>query len=65
MLTFASEAGVNLTEAPFKGAPLKGMLLARDKCSSLLQKFVNYGCRRFYNIGPSGATLDGWIKDFL
>jgi hypothetical protein len=60
MLTFASKAGAYLAEAP-----LKGMLLARDKCSSLLQKFVNYGCRRFYNIGPSGVTLDNWIKAFL
>jgi hypothetical protein len=26
--------------------------LARDKHSSLLQKFVNYGRKTFYNIGP-------------
>jgi hypothetical protein len=28
-------------------------MLARDKHSSLLQKFVNYGRKIFYNIGPS------------
>ncbi len=27
--------------------------LAKDKHSSLLQKFVNYGQKKFYNIGPS------------
>jgi hypothetical protein len=26
--------------------------LARDKHSSLLQKFLNYGRKKFYNIGP-------------
>jgi hypothetical protein len=26
--------------------------LARDKNSSLLRKFVNYGREKFYNIGP-------------
>ncbi len=26
--------------------------LARDKHSSLLWKFVNYGCKKFYKIGP-------------
>ncbi len=29
--------------------------LARDKNSSLLQKSVNYGCKKFYRIGP-------WLK---
>jgi hypothetical protein len=28
--------------------------LARDKYSSLLQKFVTYGRKKFYNIGPRG-----------
>jgi hypothetical protein len=27
--------------------------LASDKRSNALQKFVNYGCKKFYNIGPS------------
>ena len=26
--------------------------LAKDKRSSLLQNFVTYNCKRFYNIGP-------------
>jgi hypothetical protein len=26
--------------------------LARDKHSSLVQKIVTYGCKKFYNIGP-------------
>ncbi len=25
--------------------------IAKDKHSSLLQTFVNYGCKKFYNIG--------------
>ncbi len=27
-------------------------MLVRDKRSSLLRKFVIYGCKKFYNIGP-------------
>ncbi len=30
---------------------------ARDKHSSLLQKFVNYGRKKFYNIGPGTVKL--------
>jgi hypothetical protein len=26
--------------------------LAKDKHSSLLRKYVNYGCKKFYNTGP-------------
>jgi hypothetical protein len=36
--------------------------LASDKCSSLLQKVVNYGRKKFYNIGPwkdVGIVVDG------
>jgi len=29
---------------------------ARDKHSSLLRKFVNYGRKKFYNIGPSATS---------
>ncbi len=32
--------------------------LARDKHSSLLRKFVNYGQKKFYNIGPWPQSLD-------
>ncbi len=52
------------------GAPFYGRLLALptnirlgrkrnvgDKHSSLLQKFINYGQKKFYNIGP--RALDG------
>jgi hypothetical protein len=28
-------------------------MFAWDKCSSLLQKFANYGRKKLYNIGPS------------
>ncbi len=31
--------------------------LARDKHSSLLQKFVNYGQKKFYNIGPRADDI--------
>jgi hypothetical protein len=27
-------------------------MLARDKHSSILLAFVNYGCKKFYNIEP-------------
>jgi len=29
-----------------------------DKHSSLLRKFVNYGEKKFYNIGPRGVIYD-------
>jgi hypothetical protein len=28
-------------------------MFARDEHSSLLEKFVTYDCKKFYNIGPS------------
>ncbi len=31
--------------------------LARDKHDSLLQTFVNYGCKKFHKIGPRMADL--------
>jgi len=31
--------------------------LARDKCSSLLQKLVTHGRKKFYNIGPCSARM--------
>ncbi len=45
---------------PYRGAPERCFTqvgstrlekLAKDKCSSLLQNFVTYGCKRFYKIG--------------
>jgi hypothetical protein len=27
-------------------------MFAMDKCSSLLQKFITYGCKKFYNMDP-------------
>jgi hypothetical protein len=27
-------------------------MLAKDKFSTLLQTFINYACKMFYNIGP-------------
>ena len=50
------------------GAPLKCMLLTlppsqttlyRDKNSSLLRALINYGLKRFYNIGPRMERLAG------
>jgi hypothetical protein len=32
-------------------------MLIRDKRSSLLQKFVTYGHKKFYNVGP-------WMHNF-
>jgi hypothetical protein len=32
-------------------------MLARDKPTSLLQKCVTYGCKKFYNIAPQGTTF--------
>jgi Putative cytokine, C6ORF120 len=32
--------------------------VARDKHSSLLRKFVNYGCKKFYNIVSRTCGLD-------
>jgi hypothetical protein len=44
--------------------------LARDKHSNLLPKIVNYGCKKFYKIGPWSyhtvlwADIDGdGLKD--
>jgi hypothetical protein len=31
-------------------------MLARDKHSCLLRTFVNYGIKKFYNIGPRGQS---------
>jgi hypothetical protein len=44
--------------------------LAGDKHSSFLQKFVNYGCKKFYNIGlrsgPNAIKLfTALIYEFL
>jgi hypothetical protein len=30
--------------------------LATDKCYALFLKFVTYGCKKFYNIGPWSAV---------
>jgi hypothetical protein len=32
-------------------------MLGRDQHSSLLQKFVHYGQKSFYNIGPGACTI--------
>jgi len=29
-----------------------GLKLAKEKHSSFIQKFYNYGCKKFYNICP-------------
>ncbi len=60
----ADKAGAYQSEAPFRCSNLgqapgstrkhktKLERLARDKHSSLLRKFVNYGNKKFYNIDP-------------
>jgi hypothetical protein len=35
--------------------------LARDKCSSLLRKFVNYGRKKFYRIGSWGQRYESFF----
>ncbi len=43
----------------FEGELYTGLeRLDRDKHSSLLQKFVNYGQKSFYNIGPRSQTAE-------
>jgi hypothetical protein len=63
-LIFAGKAGAYSSEAPFRcstpgSAPglthkyyTRQEKLARDKHSSLLQKSVNYGRKKFYGKGP-------------
>jgi hypothetical protein len=38
--------------------------LAKDKNTCLLQKFVNYECKKFYNMGP-GLTFMGRLQRCL
>jgi hypothetical protein len=33
--------------------------LSREKHSSILETFVNYGCKKFYNIGPRTRLSPG------
>jgi hypothetical protein len=67
---FVDKAGAYPSEVKhIYGALLEGRLLtlpantrleklARDRHSSLLPKFVNYGQKRFYNMGPrTGQNL--------
>jgi hypothetical protein len=61
---FAGKTGAYPSEALLSGAPLGQApslpanirlgykKITRDKRSGLLQKFVIYDCKRFYNIGP-------------
>jgi hypothetical protein len=55
-----------ILEVQAKSLPCNGVLvsyitrlesLAKDKHASLLQALVNYGCKKFFNIGPWGATV--------
>jgi len=36
---------------------------AKDKHSSLLRTFENYGCKKFDNTGPSSYTLFSYESD--
>ncbi len=40
-------------------------MLARDKCSSFARKFVNYGSKKFYNIGPRSVRVSGVMRDVV
>jgi hypothetical protein len=58
-LMFTGKSRAYPNEAPLRLAPgfthkhcTRLERLARDKHSSLLRKFVNYNCKKFYNIGP-------------
>jgi len=60
-LMFVNEAGTYPSGGPFSGVVLlshrvgswPSQLIDRaDKHSCLLRMFVNYGCKKFYNIGP-------------
>ncbi len=62
-LLFAGMAEAFPSEAPLRCSTLgyapgftrkhtRLEMFARDKHSSLLRKFVNYGCKKSYNIGP-------------
>jgi len=57
---FVSKAGAYPREEPFRCSNIgwapghihKPLTTAADRHSSLLQKFINYGRTKFYNIGP-------------
>ncbi len=38
--------------------------LATDKHSSLLRKFVNYGCKKFYRISPGERKWQKGLQSF-
>jgi hypothetical protein len=40
-------------------------MLARSKCSSVVRKFVIYGPKKFYNIGPKSDTTKMLIMNLL
>jgi hypothetical protein len=75
-IMFMIKDGVYLTEAPFmcstlEKAPAQKQLnrlkkLARDEHARLLRKLVNYGRKKFYNIGPkkTGKATTNPIKLF-
>ncbi len=68
-LMFAGKARAYGSEASFRCSTLgqppglthqhytKLERLAKDKHSSLLQKYVYYGCKKFYSTGPSTETI--------
>jgi hypothetical protein len=65
---FVDKAGADPIEVPFRCSAASGARvvnyklknwpgrLARDKHSSLLQKSINYGRKKFYGIGQSCKT---------
>ncbi len=42
---------------------MKHLRFARDKPCSLLQKFANYGCKKFYNIATRGQCYKTFLYD--
>ncbi len=63
-LMIVRKAGAYLSETPFRhstqrqapAVPTNNRLGWKAFYSSLLQKFVTYGCKKFYNIGPWRAA---------
>jgi len=50
-------ASLGYAPASLENVRLGCLRPAIDKHSSLLQTFVNYECKKFYNIGPSPIGL--------
>ncbi len=52
-----------LADNPRSLTRVKHLRLARDKPCSLLQKFANYGCKKFYDIATCGQCYKTFLYD--